>query len=88
MSLKELAAQFGLSHSTLSKYETGSRHPDPDTIIMLAKYFNVSTDYLLGLSPIPDGGLLAVNSDPLPPDAQRELDSYVEYLKEKYCKKS
>lgn len=87
LSLKELANEFGISHSTLSKYETGSRRPDPETLIMLAKYFNVSTDYLLGLSPTPYGSLLAVNATELPPDAQRELDSFIGYLCEKYCSK-
>ena len=86
LSLKKLAAEFGMSHSTLSKYETGTRRPDPDTLIMLATYFNVSTDYLLGLSPTPYGSLLAVNAEALPPDAKRELDSFVGYLTEKYCK--
>lgn len=87
MSLKQLADVFGMSHSTLSKYESGTRRPDPDMLIKLAEYFAVSTDYLLGVSDTPYGSLLAVNvGGDLPPQAQRELESFIGYLTEKYCK--
>ena len=89
MSLKQLADVFGMSHSTLSKYESGTRRPDPDMLIKLAEYFNVSTDYLLGLSDLPSGTLLAINaSSALPEQAQKELESFIGYLSEKYCGKS
>lgn len=40
---------FKVSHGTISKWENGKLEPDCDTIVEIAKYFNVSTDYLLGL---------------------------------------
>lgn len=48
---KQLAADIGVTEGTISKILTGlNTNPKSDTIIALAKYFNVSADYLLGLS--------------------------------------
>jgi transcriptional regulator with XRE-family HTH domain len=48
--------EFGLyitcSDSSLDYYSKGTRTPKPDMIYALAKYFNVSADYLLGLTAI------------------------------------
>ena len=45
---EELAKQLQLSPSTIGMYETGRREPDFDTLQMIADYFHVSTDSLLG----------------------------------------
>lgn len=45
----ELARETGLSKSALCSWETGSRIPSALAIAVLAKYFNVTSDYLLGL---------------------------------------
>ena len=47
---QELANMFGLSSGTISFYESEQRKPDIDFIVAVAKYFDVSTDYLLGLT--------------------------------------
>ncbi len=47
---KELADLLKVSPSTIGMYERNQRDPDTDTIRFLADYFNVSSDYLLGLS--------------------------------------
>ena len=47
---QELANMFGLSSGTISFYEREQRKPDIDFIVAVAKYFDVSTDYLLGLT--------------------------------------
>jgi transcriptional regulator with XRE-family HTH domain len=49
-----VAALLDASIATVSRYESGERKPDYKTIIKLAEYFNVSTDYLLGVTDIPD----------------------------------
>ena len=46
---KELAKALGYTQTTISKWEQGLRLPDADNIIKLCKYFNVTSDYLLGL---------------------------------------
>ncbi len=46
---KNLAHQLNLSQSAIARWETGDYTPSMECIIKLAKFFNVSTDYLLGL---------------------------------------
>lgn len=45
----ELGQHIGLSKAVISKYENGLGFPTFDVLIHFAKYFNVSTDYLLGV---------------------------------------
>ena len=49
VTLLELAKGTNISKSALSNYELGLQIPSAQVIIILANYFNVSTDYLLGL---------------------------------------
>ncbi len=50
---KEVGAFLGVSDSSIRKYESGERTPDPDSLTKLAQYFAVTTDYLLGVSDDP-----------------------------------
>ena len=45
---KELAEHLGFTHVAVVKWENGQREPDFSTIVKIAQFFNVSTDYLLG----------------------------------------
>lgn len=45
----QLAKKLCLTKSVISAYETGLRLPSYNVLINIAKIFNVSTDYLLGL---------------------------------------
>jgi transcriptional regulator with XRE-family HTH domain len=49
---QKIAMDLQISQASVSKYEIGSAEPDIGTIVKLAEYFNVSTDYLLGVSEI------------------------------------
>lgn len=40
----------GIDQKTLSNYETGKTRPDSDALILLADFFDVSIDYLVGRS--------------------------------------
>lgn len=46
----ELAFHLNISQQAVSKYEKEEREPDIDVLIRIADFFNVTTDYLLGLS--------------------------------------
>lgn len=43
----KLALALNTNQNTISRYETGEREPDINTLIQIADYFNVSIDYLL-----------------------------------------
>lgn len=45
----QLAKETGLSQTGIGKWEMGKRTPNIDVLITLAKYFNVTTDFLCGL---------------------------------------
>lgn len=47
---KELAAELHLSASMISQYESGRCMPSYEVLLDFAKFFGVSTDYLLGVS--------------------------------------
>lgn len=46
---EELGARIGLSKAVISKYENGIGYPTFDTLIHIAEYFAVTTDFLLGV---------------------------------------
>ncbi len=45
---KNLANKLNIAPSTVSSYAQNTREPDFETLKMIASYFNVTTDYLLG----------------------------------------
>ena len=45
---KEVADFLGRTVATYANYETGRRDMDTDTLLVLAQYFDVTTDYILG----------------------------------------
>ncbi len=47
---KEVAALLGIDQRVYSTYETGKREIPTRYVIVLAKYYQTSTDYLLGLT--------------------------------------
>lgn len=49
---KEVALDLGIKLSTYCQYENSRRIPDPDTIMKIADYFQVSTDAIYGHRPI------------------------------------
>ena len=55
---EELANLISKKRSTVSGYETEGKEPDIETICFLAKFFGVSTDYLLGYSDEASGGAI------------------------------
>lgn len=43
----KLAMDLGMNQNSISRYETGERQADYETLIAFADYFKVSIDYLL-----------------------------------------
>ena len=48
LSQMQLSVKTGLSQSAIAKWELGKTEPTATAIITLAKFFNETTDYLLG----------------------------------------
>ena len=47
---KEIANYLHIKQNTYSQYENGQRQIPISFLISLAKYYNTSTDYILGLT--------------------------------------
>lgn len=46
----KLAQELNIDQRSISFYEIGKYEPNLDTLIKIATFFHVSTDYLLGLT--------------------------------------
>lgn len=97
---KDLADYLNIAKSTLSQYESGQRIPNDEIKNKLADYFNVSLDYLMGKSNIKESAeellkdkrtTIALHNDngiddELPEEAKKEIENFIEYVKQKYKK--
>jgi len=52
MSIRELSEKLGMANATVGYYATGERIPDALGVRKIAETFNVSADWLLGLSSV------------------------------------
>lgn len=50
ISQADLAKKMGVSLTTISNWETGYSKPDVEQLKKIAKFFNISTDFLLGIN--------------------------------------
>ncbi len=49
LSQTALAKELKVSQRSISSWETGFRQPDYETLRLIAEFFEVTTDYLLGI---------------------------------------
>ena len=77
MTQAEVARKIGISSVMICSYENELRSPSYGTLIKLAAFFNVSTDYLLGLEKPP------IKYDGLSDREIRAVINIVELLREK-----
>lgn len=86
----ELANILGLKPTAISNYESERNEPSFDKLIALSKYFDVTCDYLLGISDsyLPVGGEVLDRDiveffdlyQQLSPENEREIKNYIKYL--------
>ena len=50
----KMAIDLNTNQNTISRYETGEREPGINELIQIADYFNISIDYLLERTDIPE----------------------------------
>ena len=50
LSKRQLTEAIGINYSTYNNWEAGTREPGSSHLILFAKFYNVSIDYILGYS--------------------------------------
>lgn len=50
LSQRILGENLGVCNQSISFWESGAREPDLNAVVEIAKFFDVSVDYLLGLT--------------------------------------
>lgn len=55
LSQSEVARAIHLTQQAIDNYEKGTREPKGEILVRLARFYGVSTDYLLGLADDPTG---------------------------------
>lgn len=97
LSQLDLARHLNISNTTLSQYESGKRIPGDEIKIKIAKFFNVSIDYLLGCTDVRsyNAGTEQIHkNDPrtydrldksgLSEEDIKKVEEYIDLLKQKY----
>lgn len=76
---KDVAAVLGMKQSSYAQYEQGKKPvtPSADAIIKLATAYNVSADFILGLTDDsrPINEILAEQKKPVPSDVETRLSA-------------
>lgn len=66
LNMREAARQLGMPYTTYVNYEKGTREPNSETLISLAKFYGTSIDYLLCKSDSPPGRDIPLGFEPMP----------------------
>lgn len=89
MSLNELSIEINkkydsnISKSMLSRYETGNADPKMEVVRILADYFNVSADYLIGLGSKEEPLTIAAHhdGDEWTEEELKEIENFKAYVR-------
>ena len=93
MSQKQFSKLLNVAQNTISQWETGQRDIDSTTLIKIAEFFNVSTDYLLCLTDMPSPPTqektpsyqeeVLRDREDITPEMASEVRQFINYLKHK-----
>ncbi|HHJ8832470.1 TPA: helix-turn-helix domain-containing protein, partial [Streptococcus pyogenes] len=92
---QELANNIGVNRVTLTKWEKEYIEPNLETLTVIANYFNVSTDFLLGLDKSVDSNWITsmktsitkILDIPKDSQLQKRIEERLEYDWNKYKEK-
>lgn len=79
ISQQELGAVLGVQRQTINMYVNGQIRPDIDALAIIANYFNVTTDWLLGLTDDRERKPAATDELQLSEEAIKKIKSYNEW---------
>lgn len=65
LSQRQLADALGAAYSTIGMYESGQREPNYETLEIIADYFNVDMNYLLGKSNVKNSYISELTEIPM-----------------------
>ena len=88
----QLSAQSGVPYTTIvSLYEKGAENAKRSTLLALARYFNVSLDYLADDSMDERGTRIYASAghfdvSRLTPEGRERYEEYIEFLADKFTK--
>lgn len=85
-----MATYLNVSDPTVSQWKTDKRQPDLQTLKKISKFFDCSTDYLLGLTDIKKAHIDDAAANRIPPNLSPEtyaiIQEAVQYALRKYGK--
>lgn len=84
---REMAEVFNVSKSTYNYWEQGKIEIDFKNLMLIADYFNVSVDYLLGRDPPPNSNKIdeTINRidrkfNKLNKEQQEQIENYLDFI--------
>lgn len=95
MTLKDIANILNVSGSAISQYENGKREMDNASLVIVADFFNVTIDYLLGHTDSPHLAIPSemrgiglhfsngISMEGLNADQIEDVMNYIDYIKYK-----
>ena len=51
--MRQMASALNMPYTTYVNYEKGAREPGSEQLVLIARYFGVSTDYIVGRTDVP-----------------------------------
>ncbi len=76
----KLAQKLNVSVQTVQAWEQGRSSPDHETLVKICKLYNVSSDYLLGLSNVDPAYVQRSRLENFTKEELKEIRSFEEYL--------
>jgi transcriptional regulator with XRE-family HTH domain len=83
---EDVAKRINITPGAYGHYESERSAPSNEMLSKLADVFDCSVDYLLGRTKIKKPSSIE-SYDDLPEDARNEINSFINYTKNKYSKK-
>ncbi|HFL2415687.1 TPA: helix-turn-helix domain-containing protein [Clostridioides difficile] len=89
---EQVAKDLMTTKVSIGRYENGTKEPKIETLKSLSNYYNVSVDYLLGKTLIENYtttdeiSKIIKSYESLPKEDQEHINSYIEFLVDRYKK--
>lgn len=87
LSQKQAAEDLGIAQALLSHYEKGKRECGLEFLLRAAEYYNVTTDYLLGKSPVSNGAVISRENIQEADDPEKARNLSADELSASFAKK-